>query len=79
MIEPDNTAWALMIEDFKGVRRIVLAPRGVCLLAGPNGSGKTTVLTALELLRQLALGNVNQAGSCAGMMAEISVPARDFR
>lgn len=45
----------LRAENFRVLRRLEWSPDGVCLLAGPNGSGKTTVLDALSFLRGLFL------------------------
>ncbi len=43
--------WTLSVRDFWGLRAIEWSPHGVCLLAGPNGSGKTSIVGALELLQ----------------------------
>lgn len=42
----------LMIEDFRGVVReeVDLPPRGVLVIEGPNESGKTSLMDALEML-----------------------------
>jgi predicted ATPase len=44
--------FTLKAEGFKGLRRFVWSPSGVNLLVGPNGSGKTTALRLLEVLRR---------------------------
>jgi predicted ATPase len=41
--------------DFRVLKDIEWSPEGVCLLAGANGSGKTTVLNALEFFRTFFL------------------------
>ena len=40
----------LMLEDFRGVVReeVELEPRGVLVIEGPNESGKTSLMDALE-------------------------------
>ena len=42
----------LTIEDFRGVVReeVDLPPRGVLVIEGPNESGKTSLMDALEML-----------------------------
>ena len=42
----------LMLEDFRGVVReeVELEPRGVLVIEGPNESGKTSLMDALEML-----------------------------
>lgn len=39
--------------NFRVLNHLSWSPRGVCLLSGPNGSGKTTVLDVLIFLREL--------------------------
>lgn len=41
----------LTLRDFRCFERVDWSPHGVCLLAGPNGSGKTSLIDALEFLR----------------------------
>jgi hypothetical protein len=43
----------LRVSNFRSIERLEWSPHGVCLLAGPNGSGKTTTLKALSFLRSL--------------------------
>ncbi|HRI72382.1 MAG TPA: AAA family ATPase, partial [Polyangium sp.] len=45
---------SIRIQDFKGHRDTALKLGRLTVLVGPNGSGKTSVLEALELQRKLA-------------------------
>jgi predicted ATPase len=46
--------WTLVLRNFRVIRNFSWSPgTGVCLLAGPNGSGKTTTLDALSFLKAL--------------------------
>lgn len=47
---PENTIRA---RNFRRLGRLEWSPSGVCLLCGPNGSGKTTTLDVLLFLRTL--------------------------
>jgi len=66
MIAPDFT---LLARDFRVLRAVEWRPEpGVCLLTGPNGSGKTTVLSALKFLRGLfAFGHERSLGFIKGV------------
>jgi recombinational DNA repair ATPase RecF len=52
----------LIVRDYRGLREVdwTIEP-GVSLLVGPNGSGKTSVLSALGFLREAYDGGVAQA------------------
>ncbi len=45
----------LETQNYRALRRTTWAPSGVCVLVGPNGVGKTTLLTVLEFLRNALL------------------------
>jgi predicted ATPase len=40
----------LKARNFRGLRQLSWTPSGVCVLVGPNGSGKTTALSLFEFL-----------------------------
>ena len=42
--------FALSIDNLRGLRQIRWRPKGVCVLIGANGAGKSTILLALKLL-----------------------------
>lgn len=52
-MNPPDDALTFRARDFRILEHLDWTPRGVCLLAGPNGSGKTTALNALAFLRSL--------------------------
>lgn len=47
------TNLTLRARNFRVIERLDWSPRGVCLLSGANGAGKSTVLDALSFLRAL--------------------------
>lgn len=49
------SSFTFHLQNFRALERLRWSPDGVCLLAGPNGSGKTTVLDALTFLKALFL------------------------
>lgn len=52
---------SIEIDGFKSLRNFKMEFRkGLNVLAGPNGSGKTNILQALELLSRLGRGNINE-------------------
>jgi predicted ATPase len=65
-------SFTLHVENLRALRAIQWAPDGVCCLVGPNGSGKTTSLLVLELLRaaldrDLPTAIVNVLGGSSGL------------
>ncbi|MCB9760299.1 MAG: ATP-binding protein [Alphaproteobacteria bacterium] len=56
----------LRMENFRVLRKVDWDPEGVSLLTGPNGSGKTTMLDALEFLRGLFLYGHESGFSAVG-------------
>lgn len=63
------------VELLRGGRRILgpvtlsLAPQGLTVLMGPNGSGKTSLLRALHGLERISRGKVLWPGDPAGLRA----------
>lgn len=64
-------AITLEARNFRGLRQLSWSPSGVCVLVGPNGSGKTTALTLLEFLqhafRRGLLAAVDLSGGSWGL------------
>ncbi len=61
----------LEARNFRGLRQLSWSPSGVCVLVGPNGSGKTTALTLFEFLqhafRRGLLAAVDLSGGSWGL------------
>lgn len=49
--EPSMSEITIEAKDFRVLEHLKWSPSGLCLLCGPNGSGKTTTLRALKFLR----------------------------
>ena len=58
--------FTLRINNFRTLKRLEWSPHGVCLLAGYNGAGKSTVLKSLSFLRGAYLRGVHNALSFVG-------------
>ena len=58
----------LEARNYRGLRRMEWSPSGVCVLAGPNGSGKTTALSLFEFLRYAYQRNLLTAVDYSGGM-----------
>jgi len=48
----ESSDWTIKICDFRCLKHIDWSPEGVCLLASPNGFGKTTLLNAILLINR---------------------------
>ncbi len=66
IVSPDSTEWTLTLNDWRGIDTLKWSPYGVSLLAGPNGSGKTSFLDALTFLRNAWKRDVPSAIRWAG-------------
>lgn len=47
----DNKGWTLTLKNFRGIELLEWSPYGVSLLTGYNGSGKTSTLESLRMIR----------------------------
>jgi len=68
MSTPDRTSaqenqspWTFRVKNFRALDSLDWSPSGVCLLGGPNGSGKTSVLNALQFPRFLFSHDLTKA------------------
>lgn len=59
----------IIAHDFRVFAHLDWAPQGVCLLVGPNGTGKTTILDAQDFLRTLFEAGHEEAFGEAGAAA----------
>lgn len=59
----------LKVKNFLGLREVDWSPAGVCLVAGPNGSGKTSLLEAIVFLNDLSRRTVPDAVRRLGIQA----------
>lgn len=64
-------SFRLKATQYKPLRHFDWAPRGVCALVGPNGSGKTTALWTPEVLRLAMAADFVHALTYVGGSAEI--------
>ena len=62
---------SLRIKGFRSLRDVTWQPGNLNVLIGPNGSGKTNLLRALALLKQAAVGGLEQAILRSGGLAQI--------
>ncbi|GAK56759.1 hypothetical protein U27_03723 [Candidatus Vecturithrix granuli] len=44
-------SYRIQITNYPAIRSIDFSPNGVCLIVGPNGVGKTVLLSAIEFMR----------------------------
>jgi predicted ATPase len=58
--------WELSLKNWRGIKSLQWKPFGVSLLTGPNGSGKTSVLSALRFLKHAYTRDVATALSLEG-------------
>lgn len=52
--------------EYRGLRSVLFQPEGVCALVGANGSGKSSLLSAFEFMRNLYLRPTRSAISLDG-------------
>jgi predicted ATPase len=56
----------VQITNYQVIQSVDFNPDGVCLIVGPNGCGKTTLLSAIELLRNTFERGFNSALALSG-------------
>jgi predicted ATPase len=56
----------LIAQNFLGLQRVEWEPNGVCLVVGPNGSGKTSLLRAFSFLQAVFAASVPRAVTLLG-------------
>lgn len=61
----------LRIQNFRNLRDCTWHPGALNVLIGPNGSGKTNLLRALDLLRMSVEGHLEQALVAAGGLSQV--------
>ena len=71
----------LAVENYRGLRKTEWRPEGVCAVVGPNGCGKTTLLSLLDFFRTafdkgIASAVTEHAGGAA-MFKNLEAPAAD--
>src|SRR5437764_9289488 len=62
---------ALTIRGFRSLRDVVWEPGNLNVVIGPNASGKTNLLRALDLLKQANAGNLEQTILRLGGMLQL--------
>jgi predicted ATPase len=48
---PSSSPFTLEVRNLRALRHVRWTPRGICALVGSNGTGKSTLLLSLEMLR----------------------------
>lgn len=64
--EDGPTAFRIRTRDFRVLEELDWQPEGVCLLAGSNGAGKSTVLKSLVFLRDAMVRGLSDAVRFSG-------------